>query len=829
MHGGERNKKTELMYGGPIDLQPLHAVCDGGHQHKPWGLVRGSANIFATAEERRYPMLLCKRLARRAAAAHVKKKPMLSGERLEARIHNIGQSRRGPSSLVPEYCGIERIGCTDSEAERATTLFPNQDDVEFKHTVFPPGSKVLRVVREGDRAGRNMIEIGRAWRPHEFLRAASKLNHPLDNPVAVPPQVAKTLVYLAEAGPDKINSDRQETIKRIERWIKDLQTEEDRLHQSLHPDTRRVVEGKRILAFKRLLESINYDDVEVYKLLITGIRLVGTLARVGIWRPDFSKRAKQPVESVWHEARKSQKKVLQHVADADTEHALWEETMAEVEAGGLVGPLAVEEVEAEVGPRWVAARRFGIVQSGRLRPIDDFSEFGVNAAFGAQEKIQMKGVDQIVSWTKAWAQSECERGRVQVLDSAGRKWVGQLSDGWGPSGWRDLVGRVADLQKAYKQLPRHPADAALSIIAVSQPERGVKLFKALSLMFGTSAAVYGFLRFSRALAALASELLGVVLVEFFDDFTQIEPQPTSESAQWAVEKLFGLLGWRISESEEKRKPFSKCFVSLGVLIDLKGILAQEIVVANKPGRQEAVRHDVNGILERKDRIIKFREAASLRGRVKYSEGQTFGRVLAPSVRVLSNCVTRGGNSKIDEEIEDALKRIADHMTSALPRCIGPRRMERPVLIFVDGACEEVTSIGAVLFDGPVVEAFGAVVPDALVEQWKSKFGQRQVIGQAEIYPALVARFTWQKRLESRRVIFYQDNESARLALVKGYSPVLASFIMICDCYKWDYLAAVDAWYARVPTHANFGDAPSRLDWARTESECGAKIVQPIWP
>ncbi len=54
-------------------------------------------------------------------------------------------------------------------------------------------------------------------------------------------------------------------------------------------------------------------------------------------------------------------------------------------------------------------------------------------------------------------------------------------------------------------------------------------------MFGEVAAVYAFLRFSRAIAALAAKLYALVVVEFFDVFTQLEAQESWDSAQVAME------------------------------------------------------------------------------------------------------------------------------------------------------------------------------------------------------------------------------------------------------------------------------------------------------
>jgi hypothetical protein len=166
----------------------------------------------------------------------------------------------------------------------------------------------------------------------------------------------------------------------------------------------------------------------------------------------------------------------------------------------------------------------------------------------------------------------------------------------------------------------------------------------------------------------------------------------------------------------------------------------------------------------------------------------------------------------------------------LPKIIGPPRSERPHLVFTDGACEDDgTSIGGVLYcpDG-TVECFGCVVPVAIAEGWKSRAEQLQVIGQAEIFPVLVARWTWEKYLKGKRVIYLIDNESARLSLVKCYSPVLASLRLVLDCMEFDQSMASHPWYARVPTHSNIADDPSRMSVPKAFMKAGGVVVPPIF-
>ena len=56
-----------------------------------------------------------------------------------------------------------------------------------------------------------------------------------------------------------------------------------------------------------------------------------------------------------------------------------------------------------------------------------------------------------------------------------------------------------------------------------------------------------------------------------------------------------------------------------------------------------------------------------------------------------------------------------------------------MIIFTDGACgegAEGTSIGGVLFDEGGVECFGARMSQQVIDSWKMKDDQQQVIGQA---------------------------------------------------------------------------------------------------
>ena len=95
------------------------------------------------------------------------------------------------------------------------------------------------------------------------------------------------------------------------------------------------------------------------------------MPRTGIWQPDPLRAPKMSMRSLWSGAREAQKKVL---ASSDLgqwsedDKELWDLTVLEEQAGNLAGPYTAEEISAQVGKLWVAARRFSIRQGEKLPP-----------------------------------------------------------------------------------------------------------------------------------------------------------------------------------------------------------------------------------------------------------------------------------------------------------------------------------------------------------------------------------------------------------------------------------------------------------------------------
>ena len=155
--------------------------------------------------------------------------------------------------------------------------------------------------------------------------------------------------------------------------------------------------------------------------------------------------------------------------DSELDSELHRITRAEEEEGWLSAPLSAAELEALQGPLWVPVRRFGLRQHGKVRPIDDFSEWGLNGLLSTHEKVDLGGIDEIAGLAKWWYQALDESGGVTVDLGDGRVLQGSLAPAWPKGATRRLRGRTVDLGHAYKQWARHPVSSAFGVEVVWNP------------------------------------------------------------------------------------------------------------------------------------------------------------------------------------------------------------------------------------------------------------------------------------------------------------------------------------------------------------------------
>lgn len=128
----------------------------------------------------------------------------------------------------------------------------------------------------------------------------------------------------------------------------------------------------------------------------------------------------------------------------------------------------------------------------------------------------------------------------------------------------------------------------------------------------------------------------------------------------------------------------------------------------------------------------------------------FGKFGAPALHALRRVAdSTKGSPELRARAVPSLQWLANMLWSLRPREITAKR-EPPLLLFVDGACEDsedgqLVTIGAVLFDplrpegGP--HYFGRAVGPPLVRWW-ARGDENQLIGQAELLSVLLPKIRW---------------------------------------------------------------------------------------
>ena len=835
MYGSRRRKSSAFLMN--FSAANLQSECDNNHTHLPWGLVDlqdGTKLQFSTSLETEYPSQLSKHLAIALLDALQAQGKFLSPANVqEDQLQRLGAGTqpRGIKSpiIMSEFkCKVE---VTSRNVQVPLHI---EDNVHFPFQGVPTNSKLIAsrdVVQKGENGEKTILQkstFGVFFSPWEFFHRTLSLEHPLDTPQMVESSNLRAICFIRDNSTADVKLFRTRQLKRFTARASDLAIQEDELHRSLDPDVARVLKGKRLLLFKEMALEAKVNDETLFEELTSGFGLTGRMPPSNQF-PAKLKPATISVQqlrdsSIW--ARKAIHASCHRVgADVEIATAVYQETLQQLEDGWVTGPYTIEQLDERHAGCWVPSKRFGVKQGSKIRAVDDFSEFLINASVTATEKLQLFGIDEVVNTARTFL--GCD---ILQVDEQFTTLNAPVDFGWFNGPWRRLSGRALDLKAAYKQLARSPSDSWASILAVWNPHSSsVEFFESVSLPFGSVCAVMSFNRMARALKLILSELFMLVNTNFFDDFCQLEVDGLCQSAWDTAELVMKLLGWRISLSDDKRLPFAGEFNMLGAVIDLTRSSQGIINVKNKESRLSDIGALVDSVCNSES--ITSSTLETLKGRLLYAAGYTFGRCTQLAIQLIARVTHRGPMVLLDERAKFVLKDAFRCLVESKPRSISAWSGKKPIIVFTDGACEEdgtrVTH-GAVIYDPMTFEAymFGDVVPERWPEEWRTG-GKKQLICQAEIFPVIVAKWTWRHLLAGRSVLWFIDNNSALASVIRAYSPVLENFNLLRLNARLDVEIQCLNWYSRVPSKSNLSDDPSRLQFSMLE-QYGFKRCTPIY-
>ena len=744
--------------------------------------------------------------------------PCLNPARINkaARVAAMQQPRHALAEVVPEwklvvYVLLPTSTVTDpfAGAKRLQQAWPVPAGVRVLPglTVLPVDSQLLSRTQTGGNLspqlqqemqrlnGSSVLRVGIPWDPIEFIGKAGKLGHPFHQLSKINKPL-EDLIDLLVQKPTAVRSRRRTFIDRWARRAKELAPEEAKLKAGMSEHRQKILAPKRIRLFKEMLEDIQYDDLGVVQELIDGATLTGDIPVTGVLDTKL-KPARIDIEQLMDVAEQVKQQIKCRTVssgDEEMDSLLWEKTLEEVKRGHLEGPFEFDSIPKNC----LASSRFPLMQGGKLRPIDNYSSSLINDTVTVSEKPVTHSIDEIALL-------------ITKLSKSARK-----------KGVKELFGKTADLQSAYRQLAISDESLKYSYLAVFDPvDKKPKAFRQLAVPFGSTKAVYFFLRVARALWTILVKGALIPTTNYFDDFVLLALSGDRSSCSHAFDEVMNLLGWKLSE--DKSTDWSASFEALSVLFEIDQTGSGVLKVRNTEKRREELTSLIQGFLA--SGVMTQKEALQLRGRLQFAQAQFFGRL----GRRCLNEITRhaySGRLKLSTSAKEPLEEFGKFLSSAQPRLVGQVSC-RTFMILTDAAFEKETrtgGLGGVLLtgSGSALSYFSVPISDQQADALTAQ-EEQTIIYELEMFGVLVGlkllvekttafaeAYSQAGATAGTGVTCYIDNDAARHAFISGTAKKGVAGILIDEVNFLEYVHGILPWYARVASPANLADEPSRM-------------------
>ena len=110
----------------------------------------------------------------------------------------------------------------------------------------------------------------------------------------------------------------------------------------------------------------------------------------------------------------------------------------------------------------------------------------------------------------------------------------------------------------------------------------------------------------------------------------------------------------------------------------------------------------------------------------------------------------------------------------------------------------------------MVSFFGAVLPNSLLEEFLLE--SKHPIYELEIFPVVIAAGLWWKFSLGKLVMQFLDNDAAKSSFVRANAATKLGCALVNSYTALEYRCRFSPWFARVASHSNPEDDPSRLNF-----------------
>jgi hypothetical protein len=644
-----------------------------------------------------------------------------------------------------------------------------------QHHLFPLGG-----LQQGDACFE--VAFGLPWTYCNFISRAAELGHPANFCRQVPDDIQNAIDFQVNHSFEEVAQHRLDWCKRWLHRAAELGAAEKEAAGGRHPATAK----KRLKLTREILESLNYEDIEVLQLLEKGSTLAGEIDSSSMFQPSFKPciTTVQQLESQAEMRNKLVMRMTRSSGDKALDEAVLRETREEIACGWADGPWNLDDLEYGS----TISRRFPLQQGQKIRMIDDYSVSGVNDSCTIHTKLDLHVVDTFIAAIRAYFDGMAALGR----DSS-------------------LVAKTYDLKSAYRQVPVRNDHLKFGYFCIYNHESDqVEIYRSRTLPFGATHSVFNFLRLARMIHCIACRGAHLITTNFYDDFILASNERLKESSKNCMELIFLFTGWDFATEGKKATTFSELCCALGVAFNFNLSSQATLEIRNTETRIADLTQQIRGFLEAG--ALSRHDTLKLRGRLGFADGYLHGRLGALILKRLIDHAY-GSNPKLDDELEHLLVLMIERLEKAGPKTVNAGSFTE-WLVFTDAAFEGDTKSGgldAVLVDknGQCCSWFSVKMDENLCQVFGAN-DKETIIYELELLAACLALDVWKECLKASYPVVYTDNDSVRHALIRGVGLGVVAGATMRLQLQMEVANSTSAWFARVPTEANVADLPSRF-------------------
>ncbi len=644
--------------------------------------------------------------------------------------------------------------------------------------------------------------------PETHLAVAKKLKRPFSQEGSLKRDHIEAIATIVSG--ENLNHRRLSELDKLKKLVSSLDQKQTAENKNASWTAKRLGAKPRTVAMRVLQEDLNIEDKFVPDACLQGLPILGRAEESEFFdpfevRPDLSWEEFHDSLAVTRKKNLEKVKKMAESGSPELAQAIYQKTLKEVSKGTMGPSMTLEDVHKKYKGLYNIVPSFGLEQGQdekgavKYRRIDDHTACGNNRVAHRLQKIPMTMVDYIGALVKAVA--------ARTED--------------------ELELTSEDMEGAYRQIALRPDHVRYSITAVYNPNtKSVSLHEMYGQPFGAGHAVPNFCRVSEGLSRCLGCLFTLAIDHFFDDFFLVDLQANMETASFCLREGFRSLGFELDP--EKSQPPSQVIAILGVIFNTQALhLEKRLLVQAKPLRVQNMFVMIDKVL--KEDCLTPSVAASLFGKFQFLCSTLFGklgRCCTGAVRKRQYSIL--GETTVTPELRFSLLLMKDFLRLCPSRRV-LLQQDPPVIIYTDASDVPNRNprqvLGAVIYD-PLRESLQyswSELPPALLDQWDVR---ESYMGQLELLAALFGLRLLPEVVTTRQIIVFIDNDSAASNLVRGYSKISDSSLIVGEFWLAAASLNADVYCDRVSSKSNLADAPSRLDDTLLR-KMGATWTEPV--